>query len=24
VDRLIGYPGDEYFWFLLGQMLDKL
>ena len=24
VDRLVGYPGDEYFWFLLGQMLDKL
>lgn len=24
VDRLIGYPGDEYFWFLLGEMLDKL
>lgn len=24
VDRLIGYPGDEHFWFLLGQMLEKL
>lgn len=24
VDRLIGYPGDEYFWFLLGEMLEKL
>ncbi len=24
VDRLLGYPGDEYFWFLLGQMLEKL
>lgn len=24
IDRLAGYPGDEYFWFLLGQMLDKL
>ncbi|MEM7257714.1 MAG: thioredoxin family protein [Pseudomonadota bacterium] len=24
VDRLVGYPGDEYFWFLLGQMLNKL
>lgn len=24
VDRLLGYPGDEFFWFLLGEMLDKL
>ena len=24
VDRLIGYPGDEHFWFLLGDMLEKL
>ena len=24
VERLIGYPGDEHFWFLLGQMLQKL
>lgn len=24
IDRLAGYPGDEHFWFLLGQMLDKL
>ncbi|MCF6321529.1 MAG: transcriptional regulator [Rhizobiaceae bacterium] len=24
VARLRGYPGDEYFWYLLGQMLDKL
>ena len=24
IDRLIGYPGDEFFWFLLGEMLDKL
>lgn len=24
IDRLIGYPGDNYFWFLLGEMLDKL
>lgn len=24
IDRLVGYPGDEYFWFLLGQMLEKL
>lgn len=24
IDRLRGYPGDEYFWFLLGEMLDKL
>ena len=22
--RLRGYPGDEYFWFLLGEMLEKL
>lgn len=24
VDRLVGYPGDEHFWFLVGQMLEKL
>ena len=24
VDRLVGYPGDEHFWFLLGQMLENL
>ncbi len=24
IDRLRGYPGDEFFWFLLGEMLDKL
>ena len=24
VDRLVGYPGDEFFWFLLGEMLAKL
>lgn len=24
VDRIIGYPGDEHFWFLLGEMLQKL
>lgn len=24
IDRLVGYPGDEYFWFLLAEMLDKL
>lgn len=24
IDRLVGYPGDEHFWFLLTQMLDKL
>lgn len=24
VDRLIGYPGDEHFWFLLNTMLEKL
>lgn len=24
VDRLVGYPGDDYFWFLLGKMLAKL
>ena len=22
--RLRGYPGDEFFWFLLGEMLEKL
>ena len=24
VDRLVGYRGDEYFWFLLNKMLEKL
>ena len=24
IDRLRGYSGDEFFWFLLGEMLDKL
>lgn len=24
IARLRGYPGDEFFWFLLGEMLDKL
>lgn len=24
LDRLVGYPGDEYFWFLLAEMLEKL
>ncbi len=24
IDRLVGYPGDEHFWFLLGKMLAKL
>lgn len=24
VARLRGYPGDEFFWFLLGQMLSRL
>ena len=24
VDRLVGYPGDEHFWFLLSEMLSKL
>ena len=24
IDRLRGYPGDEYFWFLLNEMLNKL
>ena len=24
VDRLRGYPGDEFFWYLLGQMFKKL
>ena len=24
IDRLVGYPGDEHFWFLLGKMLDGL
>ena len=24
IDRMIGYPGDEYFWFLIVEMLEKL
>jgi len=24
VDRIVGYPGDEHFWFLLNELLDKL
>lgn len=24
VDRLVGYNGDEFFWFLLSELLDKL
>lgn len=24
IDRLVGYPGDEYFWFLINEMLEKL
>lgn len=24
IDRLLGYPGDDHFWFLLGEMLEKL
>lgn len=24
VDRLVGYPGDEHFWFLAGGLLAKL
>jgi len=24
IDRLYGYDGDEFFWFLLGEMLEKL
>jgi len=24
IDRLRGYTGDEFFWFLLNEMLDKL
>lgn len=24
IDRLLGYQGDEFFWFLLGDMLGKL
>lgn len=24
IDRLAGYPGDEHFWFLLGEMLKNL
>ncbi len=24
ISRIRGYPGDEFFWYLLGEMLDKL
>ena len=24
LDRLYGYSGDEYFWFLLGELLENL
>ncbi|PLX39492.1 MAG: hypothetical protein C0606_03005 [Hyphomicrobiales bacterium] len=24
VGRIRGYPGDEFFWFLLGELLEKL
>ncbi len=24
IDRLRGYPGDDFFWFLIGEMLDRL
>lgn len=24
IDRLVGYPGDDYFWFLIDEMLEKL
>jgi len=24
IDRLVGYQGDDFFWFLLGDMLEKL
>lgn len=24
IGRMRGYPGDQFFWFLLGEMLDKL
>ena len=24
IDRLRGYPGDGFFWFLIGEMLDRL
>lgn len=24
IDRLVGYQGDEYFWFLIGELLEKL
>jgi len=24
VDRIYGYQGDEFFWFLLGEILEKL
>jgi len=24
ISRIRGYPGDEFFWFMLGEMLDKL
>lgn len=23
IDRLLGYPGDDHFWFLLNEMLEK-
>ncbi len=24
IDRLLGYPGEDFFWFLVDKMLDKL
>ncbi|HIP22003.1 MAG TPA: thioredoxin [Rhodobacteraceae bacterium] len=24
VDRLLGYPGEDFFWFLLNRMISKL
>ena len=24
IDRLVGYPGDEHFWFLIGEIMQKL
>ena len=24
IDRLLGYPGDEHFWFLLSEIFDKM
>ena len=24
IDRLLGYPGEDFFWFLLNRMLSKL